>query len=177
MSCHGCTSVETKESLISENLLGTIKAVLIHELSYKGPSGSLILHSCLHQIDGVHSRGTRCCKRAQAYITNTLIINVWMKLVRKVYTLELVVSVFVSTCRFKTSCKTLTSLWSVICMLSLSQPPNTIQTKTMYEILGFHCWTTQTRNKSKKIYLNWPFTFQFIHPGLGFSFSMLKMPE
>lgn len=54
-----CTSVETEESLVPEHLFGTIEAVLIHELSHKGASGSLVLHSCLHQIDGVHRRGTR----------------------------------------------------------------------------------------------------------------------
>lgn len=52
------TSVESKEALVTQHLLGTIEAVLVHQFSYKGTGGALVLHTCLHQVDGIHSCGT-----------------------------------------------------------------------------------------------------------------------
>lgn len=53
------TSVEAKEAFVAQHLLGTVKAVLVHELSYEGAGGALVLHTGLHQVNGVHSRRTR----------------------------------------------------------------------------------------------------------------------
>lgn len=51
-----CTSVESKEALVTEHLLCAVKAVLVHQLSNKGSCGALVLHARLHQVDGVDSR-------------------------------------------------------------------------------------------------------------------------
>lgn len=51
------TSIKAKESLVSQDFLGTVKAVLVHELSYEGASGALVLHAGLDQVYGVHSCG------------------------------------------------------------------------------------------------------------------------
>lgn len=51
------TSIKAKESLVSQDFLGAVKAVLVHELSYEGSSGALVLHAGLDQVYGVHSCG------------------------------------------------------------------------------------------------------------------------
>lgn len=53
------TSIEAEEALVAKHLLSTVKAVLIHQLSNKGSCGSLVLHTSLHQVDGVNSRRSR----------------------------------------------------------------------------------------------------------------------
>lgn len=55
------TSVEAEEALIAKHLLCTVKAVLVHQLPHEGARGPLVLHTSLHQVDGVHGRGSRCC--------------------------------------------------------------------------------------------------------------------
>lgn len=50
------TSVKAKDALIAHHLLEAVEAVLVHELSHQGAAAPLVLHACLHQIDGVH-----CC--------------------------------------------------------------------------------------------------------------------
>lgn len=59
------TSIEAEEALVAKHLLSTVEAVLIHQLSHKGSSGPLVLHAGLHQVDGVHSRGSRGCGDTQ----------------------------------------------------------------------------------------------------------------
>lgn len=54
------TSVEAEEALIAEHLLRTVKAVLVHQLPHKGPCGSLVLHTSLHQVDRVDGRRSGC---------------------------------------------------------------------------------------------------------------------
>lgn len=41
------TSVEAEEALVAKHLLCTVEAVLIHQLSHKGSSRSLVLHTSL----------------------------------------------------------------------------------------------------------------------------------
>lgn len=50
------TSIEAEEALVTKHLLSTVKAVLVHQLSNKRSSGPLVLHTSLHQVDGIHSR-------------------------------------------------------------------------------------------------------------------------
>lgn len=64
------TSVEAEETLVTQNFLGAVEAVLVHELSYKGASGALVLHPRLHQVYGVHccrSRGYTQVKSSSGY--------------------------------------------------------------------------------------------------------------
>lgn len=61
MHAHSVTSVETKEALVTQDFLSAVEAVLIHEFSYKGAGGALVLHPRLHQVYRVH----RC--RARRY--------------------------------------------------------------------------------------------------------------
>lgn len=53
----GVTSVEPEEALVAENLLCAVEAVLVHQLSYEGARGALVLHARLHQVDGVDGCG------------------------------------------------------------------------------------------------------------------------
>lgn len=57
-----CTSVESKDALVTQHLLRAVEAVLVHQLSHKGACGALVLHARLHQVDGVDSRSARGCK-------------------------------------------------------------------------------------------------------------------
>lgn len=61
------TSVKAKEPLVAQDLLGTVKAVLVHQLSYEGPGGALVLHTGFHQVDGVHSGSTRSCRHTHRF--------------------------------------------------------------------------------------------------------------
>lgn len=61
------TSIEAEEALIAKHLLGTVKAVLVHQFSDEGSGGPLVLHAGLHQVDGVDRRRARSCdKRTQS---------------------------------------------------------------------------------------------------------------
>lgn len=50
------TSVKAEEALVTEHFLCAVEAVLVHQLSYKGAGGALVLHARLHQVNRVHSR-------------------------------------------------------------------------------------------------------------------------
>lgn len=52
------TSVKAEDTLVAHHLLEAVDAVLVHELSHQGATAPLVLHTCLHQIDGVHCCGT-----------------------------------------------------------------------------------------------------------------------
>lgn len=51
------TSVEAKEALVAEDLLGAVEAVLVHQLPDQGAGGALVLHARLDQVDGVDGGG------------------------------------------------------------------------------------------------------------------------
>lgn len=59
------TSVEAEETLVAKHLLGAIEAILVHQLSDKGPRGPLVLHTGLHQVNGVD------CRRSRGYANRT----------------------------------------------------------------------------------------------------------
>lgn len=67
------TSVEAEETLVAKHLLGTIEAVLVHQLSDKGPRGPLVLHTGLHQVNGVDCRRSR--GYANAHMLRFIILN------------------------------------------------------------------------------------------------------
>lgn len=74
------TSVEAEETLIAQDFLGTVEAVLVHELSNKGASRALVLHPRLHQVDRVHrSRSRRYTHTKAQIIQCTLVTGVYKK--------------------------------------------------------------------------------------------------
>lgn len=76
--CERVTSVESKEAFVTQHLLRTVEAVLVHQLSYKGACGALVLHARLHQVDGVHSRGTSGYK-THIFFTDSSLYSVFLQ--------------------------------------------------------------------------------------------------
>ena len=53
-------SVETEESLVLDHLPETVEAVPIHHLVHRRRQ-TLVLHSGLHKVDGIHRRRSNSC--------------------------------------------------------------------------------------------------------------------
>lgn len=75
------TSVKTEEAFIAHHLLEAVKAILVHELFHQGATAPLVLHACLHQINGVHCCGTngyreikKCLIRFWSHVTGVLFV-------------------------------------------------------------------------------------------------------
>lgn len=56
------TPVESKEALITQDFLKTVKAVFVHELAHHRASATLVLHAGLHQIYRVYRGGSHGCE-------------------------------------------------------------------------------------------------------------------
>lgn len=52
------TPVESKEALVAQDFLKTVKAVFVHQLSNHRASAALVLHAGFHQIYRVHCGGS-----------------------------------------------------------------------------------------------------------------------
>lgn len=48
-------SVKAREALVSQDLFETVQTIAVHDLAYIR-AGSLILHACLDQINGINGR-------------------------------------------------------------------------------------------------------------------------
>lgn len=57
------TSVESKETLITQHFLKAVEAVLVHQLPDHRASATLVLHPGLHQIYGIHRSGPHSYKQ------------------------------------------------------------------------------------------------------------------
>ena len=57
--CLSLTSIESKESFISDDFEEAVKAVSVHDLPNR--AASLVLHPRLNQVNGVDGCSTRCC--------------------------------------------------------------------------------------------------------------------
>ena len=53
----GLTSVQAKHSLVADDFEETVKRVLVHDLPWQ--RASLVLHSCLHKVNRIHSSCSR----------------------------------------------------------------------------------------------------------------------
>lgn len=51
------TPIESKEALVTQDFLKTVKAVFVHQLPDNRARAPLVLHPGLHQIDGIHRCG------------------------------------------------------------------------------------------------------------------------
>lgn len=69
------TSVKAEEALVTEHFLCAVEAVLVHQLSYKGAGGALVLHARLHQVNRVHSRSAGSYKHLKNQNTHTHTMN------------------------------------------------------------------------------------------------------
>ena len=52
------TSVKAEGALVADHLLKAVEAALVHEFSHQRAAAPLVLHACLHQVDGIHGCGT-----------------------------------------------------------------------------------------------------------------------
>lgn len=59
------TPVESKEALITQDFLKTVKAVFVHQLPDNRAGATLILHAGLHQVYRVHRSGSHSYKWKQ----------------------------------------------------------------------------------------------------------------
>lgn len=61
------TPVESKEALITQDFLKTVKAVFVHQLPNNRASATLVLHAGLHQVYRIYCSGSHSYKQNKFY--------------------------------------------------------------------------------------------------------------
>lgn len=62
------TPVESKEALITQDFLKTVKAVFVHQLSHNRAGATLVLHASLHQVYRIYCGGSHSYKQNKQFL-------------------------------------------------------------------------------------------------------------